>query len=123
MSSSSSTQPNRPDADAIKASITHPDQLGIKARASGPDQWLAAHPPSCGEQKESCLSIRRKPDGLLFHCFTCGMGGDLYDFLGDRMGLDPRNDFPALLRFHSAGLSSTRSNRRKFGFVKDGPTL
>jgi len=90
--------PRREDRAAeLKSRITSPDQLGIKARPSGPDQWLAAHPPSCGEQKESCLSIRRKPGGLLFHCFSCGWKGDALSYIAEAHGLDVKRDFPAVL--------------------------
>lgn len=80
----------RVDLDRILPSLSIVDLLppGTTVRSSGRAQWFAKCP--LHEDKTASMSIRRRPDRFLFHCFGCHEQGDAVDFLEKLHGLDKR---------------------------------
>jgi hypothetical protein len=101
----------RDEKESIRFSLVDPvtvcHQLGLGEGAQSQARGLMILCPWHPDGTPSC-SVRSTPDGILaVHCFGCGARGDVFTLVAAAFGLDPRLDFPRVLRRAAeiAGLS------------------
>lgn len=92
---------NRDHATEIRRLLTDPIKvvmwLGLAKGAKRQPDGASVLCPSHSERSPSC-SVSKGPDGSVrVKCFSCGFAGDLFTLVARVRGLDPRNEFRAVM--------------------------
>lgn len=85
----------------IRHAVTSPrevaDRLGLKVdKGASRGNRIRVLCPAHNEKRAAC-SIGERDGELVWHCFACDAGGDLFALVAVVHGLDPRTEFPRIV--------------------------